>query len=247
MSGSWTSRILGLICYSLLSLKFVVGISALISCLRYNVSQHFCDMLIDKMQEWKWNKLWWSNTWWYAAQPLDTRGRRLGWSRGSVLAFGTQVRGFKPGPSRWIFKGEKILSTPSFGGEVKPSVPCCRFAACKRSLNVPWKTCILGKIVGHVSRVRSSTFRRQGLSGSTDEEADWWQKWERLETLGWHNKSIRLRCICGVCPGPWWKKKKKTHEAIAEVARHDRLGCIDSFQSSFLTTVCWTFHGILTS
>ena len=44
---------------------------------------------------------------------------RLQWSRGSVLAFGTQVRGFKPGQSRRIFQGEKILSTPSFGGEVK--------------------------------------------------------------------------------------------------------------------------------
>ena len=31
---------------------------------------------------------------------------------------------------------EKILSTPSFAGEVKPSVPCSRFAACKRSLNL---------------------------------------------------------------------------------------------------------------
>jgi hypothetical protein len=30
---------------------------------------------------------------------------------------------------------KKILSTPSFGGEAKPSVPCLRFAACKRSLN----------------------------------------------------------------------------------------------------------------
>ena len=59
----------------------------------------------------------------------------LMWSRGSVLAFSTQVRGFKPGRSRRIFKGEKILSTPSFGGEVKPLVPCRRFAACKRSLN----------------------------------------------------------------------------------------------------------------
>jgi len=29
---------------------------------------------------------------------------------------------------------KKILSMPSFGGEVKPSVPCRRFAACKRSL-----------------------------------------------------------------------------------------------------------------
>ena len=33
----------------------------------------------------------------------------------------------------------KILSTPSFGGEVKPSVPSCRFAACKRSLKFTWK------------------------------------------------------------------------------------------------------------
>jgi hypothetical protein len=38
----------------------------------------------------------------------------------SVLASGTQVRGFKPGRSRRIFKGGKILSTPSFGREVKP-------------------------------------------------------------------------------------------------------------------------------
>jgi hypothetical protein len=33
------------------------------------------------------------------------------------------------------FSGEKILSISSFGGEVKPSVPCRRLAACKRSLN----------------------------------------------------------------------------------------------------------------
>ena len=59
----------------------------------------------------------------------------LRWSRGIVLAFSTKVRGFKPGRSHRIFKGEEILSTPSFGGEVKPSVPCRRFATCKRSLN----------------------------------------------------------------------------------------------------------------
>jgi len=39
-----------------------------------------------------------------------------------------------PGRSRRIFKGETILSTPSFGGEVKPSVLCRRFTACKRTL-----------------------------------------------------------------------------------------------------------------
>ena len=30
----------------------------------------------------------------------------------------------------------KIISTPSFGGKVKPSVPCRRFASCKRFLNL---------------------------------------------------------------------------------------------------------------
>ena len=33
-----------------------------------------------------------------------------------------------------IFKGEEIFSMPSFGGKGKLSVPCRRFAACKRSL-----------------------------------------------------------------------------------------------------------------
>ena len=70
--------------------------------------------------------------------------KRLRWSRGSVLAFGTQVRGFKPGRSRRIFQDEKILSTPSFGVEVKSSVPCRRFTACKAT----WKSGISGKIHG---------------------------------------------------------------------------------------------------
>ena len=76
---------------------------------------------------------------------------RLRWSRGSVLAFSTQVRGFKPGWSRRIFRAKKILSTPSFGGEVKPSVPCRIFAACKRSLNLCGSR-NLGKITGQISR-----------------------------------------------------------------------------------------------
>jgi hypothetical protein len=33
------------------------------------------------------------------------------------------------GPNPSDFSGEKILSMPSFGGEVKPSVPCHSFAA----------------------------------------------------------------------------------------------------------------------
>ena len=62
------------------------------------------------------------------------------------MAFGTQVRGFEPGRSRRIFQGEKILGTLSFGGEVKPSVPCRRFAACKRSLKKAWKSLLSAKI-----------------------------------------------------------------------------------------------------
>ena len=83
---------------------------------------------------------------------------RLRWSRGSVLAFSTKVRGFKPGRSRRIFKGEKILSTPSFGGAVKPSVPFRRFAACKRSLNGV-EIVISAKLPDNIL-AHSSTFRR---------------------------------------------------------------------------------------
>jgi len=54
----------------------------------------------------------------------DLLTQRLGWPIGSLLAFGTQVRGFTPGRNLRIFRMKKILSTPSFGGEVKPSVPC---------------------------------------------------------------------------------------------------------------------------
>jgi hypothetical protein len=49
----------------------------------------------------------------------------------SMLASGTQDRGFKPGR---IFSGVKILSRPSFGREVKQFFPCYRFAARKRTL-----------------------------------------------------------------------------------------------------------------
>jgi hypothetical protein len=41
---------------------------------------------------------------------------------------------------------KKILSTPSFGEEVKPSVPCRSFTACKRSLNVTWKSIFKAKL-----------------------------------------------------------------------------------------------------
>ena len=38
---------------------------------------------------------------------VNLKQERLRWSRGSVLAFGTQVRGFAPGRSRRIFRAKK--------------------------------------------------------------------------------------------------------------------------------------------
>ena len=46
-----------------------------------------------------------------------------------------QFAGSNPAEAGRVFQGEKIPSTPSFGREVKPLVPCRRSAACKRSLN----------------------------------------------------------------------------------------------------------------
>jgi hypothetical protein len=58
----------------------------------------------------------------------------------SMLASGTQVRGFEPSWSCQIFQDEKILSMPSIRGEVKLSGQCRRFAACKRSLQIEWNS-----------------------------------------------------------------------------------------------------------
>ena len=50
-----------------------------------------------------------------------------------------------------IFQSKKILITPSFGGELQPSVTCRRFEACKRFLNLRGSR-NLCKIIGRISR-----------------------------------------------------------------------------------------------
>jgi hypothetical protein len=51
------------------------------------------------------------------------------------------------------FSGEKkILSAPSFGGEVKPSVPCRSFAACKKFLSITVEVAIVSQIQSAISR-----------------------------------------------------------------------------------------------
>ena len=93
------------------------------------------------------------------------------------------ARGFEPGWNRRVFQGEKILSTPSFGGEVKPSVSCHRFAACKRSLKKAWKSLISAKFVGHFSP-NSSTSRYCDLWRRCDVRDTWRCRLERLKTKG---------------------------------------------------------------
>ena len=102
----------------------------------------------------------------------------------------------RPKPSD--FQGEKILSTPSFGGEVKPSLPCRRFAAYKRSLNLrgSWN---LGKITGQFI-AHSSSFRCQNLSRCR-RTGTWWRKWERLNA-GDSNGKLPPPVTCPGCSVP---------------------------------------------
>ena len=80
------------------------------------------------------------------------------------MVFGTQVREFKPGRSRRIFQGEK---NPQHAFLRKGSkVPCRRFTACKRSLNVTWKSGIFRQTSSAISRPSSSSFHYWGL---------WWR------------------------------------------------------------------------
>jgi len=65
-----------------------------------------------------------------------------------------------------------IFSTPSFGGELKPSVPCRRFAACKRSLNGV-EVVISAKLLDNILAL-SSHFRRWDLSRRGGRGGTWW-------------------------------------------------------------------------
>ena len=82
----------------------------------------------------------------------------------SVLAFGTQVRGFKPGRSLRIFRAEKILNTASF----LPShvVNLRHIKEPKSDVEVATFSKILGNfspiVPPSAAGVRSRYFRREG-------------------------------------------------------------------------------------
>ena len=80
----------------------------------------------------------------------------------------------------------KILSTPSFGGEVKPSVPCPRFAACKRSLNGV-EVVISAKLPDNILATFSPTVPTSAAGIShvvADVEAPGGEKWKHLKSGG---------------------------------------------------------------
>jgi len=69
----------------------------------------------------------------------------------------------------------------SRGGEVKPSVPSRSFTACKRSLNVTWKSKFKQNFRTFLAH--SSTFRRWVLSRVDTLGDTWWRKLERLTQI----------------------------------------------------------------
>ena len=94
---------------------------------------------------------------------------RLRWSRGERAGLWYPSSRVQTRPKPSDLSGEKILSAPSFGGEVKPSVPCRKFTACKRPKS-DLEVATFGKILGTFSPifppsaavVRSRRFRREG-------------------------------------------------------------------------------------
>jgi hypothetical protein len=94
------------------------------------------------------------------------------------------------GRSRRIFRAKKILTTSSFEGEVKPSVPCRSFTACKRSLNVTCKSAFRQNFRTFLAH--SFTFHRWVLS-----HGDVWRR--LVAKVGTCNSvctmSLRLQCV----------------------------------------------------
>jgi hypothetical protein len=104
-----------------------------------------------------------SVVWWLACWPLVPK-----------------LAGSTPAEAVGFFSCEKILSMPSFGGEVKPWVPCCSFAACKKILQSPWKLHCRLNLIGHFSPI-IPPFGDRGLSCRLTWSAsgDYGENWKR--------------------------------------------------------------------
>jgi hypothetical protein len=99
-----------------------------------------------------------------------------------------------PAEAVGFLRAKKILSTPSFGGEVKPSVPCRRFAACKRSLNDV--EVVISAKLPDIILAHSSTFHRWDLSRRGGRGGTLWRKLGCLN-VGESNGKLPLRICSG--------------------------------------------------
>ena len=91
--------------------------------------------------------------------------------------------GSNPAEAVGFLRGEKNPQQ-----KVKPSVPCRRFAACKRSLNVAWKSTFRQNYRTTFSPTVPTS--AAGISHAVaDVEAPGGEKWERLKSGGkqWQN------------------------------------------------------------
>jgi hypothetical protein len=119
-----------------------------------------------------------------------------------VLPLVPKFAGSNPAEAVRIFQGEKIRSAPSFGGKVKPSVPCRRFAACKRSLNETWKSTFRQNYRPFILAQTVPPFAARGLSDSTDEATDWQRNVGTSKTLALY-KGSTISLQAAVHLGHW--------------------------------------------
>jgi len=108
--------------------------------------------------------------------------QQLRWSRGKRAGLWYPSLRVQTRPKPSDFSGEKILSTPSFGGEVKPSVPCRKLTACKRTQK--WRGSRHFWPNSRPFLARSSTFRYWGSLASFQTLGYiWWRELERSKLL----------------------------------------------------------------
>jgi hypothetical protein len=67
----------------------------------------------------------------------------------SLLSIGPKVHGFKPSRGECTLMAIKIRSMTSFGGEVKPLVPCYKILWHVKETYKYEKRSVIGKIHGH--------------------------------------------------------------------------------------------------
>jgi len=72
-------------------------------------------------------------SWCRRMESIVSLEKWLRWSRGKRAGLWYPNSRVQTPPKPSDFSGKKILTAPSFRGEVKPLVPCHKFTACKRT------------------------------------------------------------------------------------------------------------------